>query len=234
MKIGLISDVHGNIVALKKCYNYLDKQKVDKVYFLGDVVGYLPHGYECFDYLKERNVTCLLGNHEQMLLGEIDVTSKSDLVYQMEQTKLSFSEESLTSIRKWPKKIELDINGLKVLLVHGSPFEETTGYLYPDSDLSLLGDLNYDYIFCGHTHRPFFKKIKNTTVVNIGAVGMPRDIGNLSSFTIFDAEKQSFDIIRIRMDEDEISSLIANQYVHHSIKSLFERQNDLYIGDIVD
>ena len=67
MRIGLISDIHGNYEALKVVLEDLDKSNVDKIYCLGDVVGYYSQVNECCKELIEREILCIMGNHDWYL-----------------------------------------------------------------------------------------------------------------------------------------------------------------------
>ncbi len=85
-KIGIISDIHGNYEALKVVLSELDKLGVNHIYCLGDVVGYYSQVNECCDELRNRNIPCLMGNHDWYLAsGGFCPRSKSVndcLVYQ--------------------------------------------------------------------------------------------------------------------------------------------------------
>ena len=67
MKIGLISDIHGNATALKKVLEKLSPH-VNKILCAGDMVGYLPDINEVFDLVREHNIDFIIGNHDYMLL----------------------------------------------------------------------------------------------------------------------------------------------------------------------
>ena len=67
MRIGLISDIHGNYEALKSVLGELDRMNIDKIYCLGDVVGYYSQVNECCEELIGRNIPSLMGNHDWYL-----------------------------------------------------------------------------------------------------------------------------------------------------------------------
>ena len=64
MKIGLISDIHGNYEALKSVLSEMDRFGVSEIYSLGDVVGYYSQVNECCEELIEREIPNLMGNHD--------------------------------------------------------------------------------------------------------------------------------------------------------------------------
>ena len=69
MKIGLISDIHGNFEALSAVLTDLDRLRVENIVCLGDVVGYYPQINECCDALRARDIFSLMGNHDWYLCG---------------------------------------------------------------------------------------------------------------------------------------------------------------------
>ena len=77
MKTLIISDVHSNATALRAVLE--DAGAFDRVWCLGDVVGYGPEPNECVQILKSLpNLTCLLGNHDAAALGFIDLWTFND------------------------------------------------------------------------------------------------------------------------------------------------------------
>ena len=74
MRIAVISDIHGNLEALKKAFEYIEKNDIDEVICLGDVVGYGPNPNECVELIKEKVTVCLLGNHDNAAIGKQDIT----------------------------------------------------------------------------------------------------------------------------------------------------------------
>ena len=72
MKIGLISDIHGNLEALETVLECLSaKEKVDKIIVLGDIVGYMANPNECVELTK--NYDCIQGNHDYTVVYEEDL-----------------------------------------------------------------------------------------------------------------------------------------------------------------
>ncbi|MCH2231473.1 MAG: metallophosphatase family protein [Crocinitomicaceae bacterium] len=233
MKIGLISDIHGNIYNLKETYNYLEG-KVDQIYFLGDAIGYLDKGKECINFLIEKNIICIQGNHEQMALGIIDLNEKKDIIYNIKSCLKTLTQEDIECIKSWPTDRLEEIDGITILLVHGSPNNKTEGYIYPDTNLDDFNINNIDFVLCGHTHRPFIRKKGNTTYVNPGSVGMPRDNGKLMSFAILDTKVKTCEIKRIKTSPNTIKLINNNKNIHSSVKNLMKRESDSYFGSIIN
>lgn len=224
MKIGFFSDVHGNYDALVNCLSYFGAQKIDNLFFLGDVIGYLPKAKESFALINKRHISSLRGNHEQMILGLLPKKEGNEEYYKHNDALPTFSELDLDVIAQWPTHLEVTFGKYNCLLIHGSPKDYSNGYVYPDTDLDEFGDLPYSHVFMGHTHRPFVKKHANTTFVNVGSVGLPRDIGNLSNIAIFNTIDGSVEQIKIPITEEQIQEIKLNNNIHTTVKAVFDRK----------
>ena len=81
MKIGIISDIHSNIVALKACIDYMESISCDEYLFLGDYVSDTPYTRETMDYLYDfmTRASCqfLRGNREEYMLTQREVIANN-------------------------------------------------------------------------------------------------------------------------------------------------------------
>jgi putative phosphoesterase len=232
VKIGIISDVHGNLKALKKVYQYFSTNKIDTLFFLGDVVGYYPEGHACFNFLTTHNFICLKGNHEAMML--LQQKNQHDVVYQLAKTKNDFSAHDIDMLDSWKDKLAIEFNGISLFMAHGGPQNFLNEKIYPDSDLSFFTALKEEFFFMGHTHWPFVKKVKSKTIINVGSVGLPRDVGNLGSFAIFDTTTKQIEIKRFIFDASFCKKVQESTEIHPSVKNLFLRNNKNYVGTLIN
>jgi len=207
MKIGFLSDAHGNPEGLERCLGVLLGCGVDATYFLGDAVGYFSGWREVLGILRENQVQCILGNHDQVVL-EGGVSLTDDSAYQFLAAYREDIEEYLGWMATWPQQMTLSCDGKELLLVHGSPFDQTNGYVYPWSDLLPFSQLNPDIVVMGHTHRPFLEKVVAKTIMNVGSCGLPRDVGNLASCATYDSVTEQCEIYRIEMKIERILSRV--------------------------
>ena len=229
--IGLLSDAHGNGLAFDRAVELLRAQGAERLYFLGDAVGYVP-SVSVLDSLARLGdqVCCIRGNHEAMLLdGQSD--AELERVYQLESLRPMLTREHLAMIASWPVSRTEVIDDQKMFLVHGSPTNPTYGYVYPDTDLAEFA-LDADWVLMANTHRPFIRKQAKTLFVNIGSCGMPRDDGRYGSVALLDAKARSVRIIRFNISDE--SSQVLEQFpsVHPSVRSVFERRSPAVIGDL--
>ncbi len=235
MIIGFISDAHGNYIGLKKCINFLRKKEAEDIVFLGDAVGYFTDPNEAINLLITENVTCLLGNHDAMLIGQLDLDSQRDEIYKICETKKNIDKSFFPAISSWLPFRRIEIGPKRIICLHGSPWDPVGGYIYPNSDLANFSSLDCDIVFMGHTHLPFIKKAGNITVVNVGSCGLPRDQGNLLSCALYNTVKDKIEIFRIFWD----SVFIMKKYepvVHKNVLNCLKRKTDksLIIGKIVN
>lgn len=194
MLVAVISDIHGNIFALNEVIKQIKDNNINRVYFLGDFVGYYYHPKQVFDELKKLNTTMIMGNHEQYLIDCIDglidiheLSKKYGSGHEIGLNELSISD--IKNIRNLPKYHLETIEDVKIACFHGSPFDENF-YLYPNTDKSIFlkCDLEADFTFVGHSHYPFVVKLPNSTLINVGSVGQSRKKGGIASWCVFNTE----------------------------------------------
>ncbi len=209
MKYVFFSDIHGNIIAFQNFIKQLEIISPEKVYFLGDVLGYFPDGESIIKEIRDRSFICLKGNHEAMLLGELPVKQNNDQIYRLMDFYSSLSEADKEWIQSLPSSVSITLNDKSFKLIHGSLEMNIDGYTYEDSqiDHSLLEE---DFLVVGNTHRGFVKKEGDKTILNLGSVGLPRD-GKGSSFGVFDDVKKTFELMYF-------DSQITDQIKHYSGK----------------
>jgi len=222
MKIGVLSDAHGNILGMKTCIDFFCHKKVKKIFFLGDAVGYFPDAVPVINLLQSVQATCLMGNHDAMLIGDLEIENTKEAVYQIKRSKQEISSKRLHQISKLLPYKQLEIEEKLILFVHGSPWNPLNGYVYPDTDLKRFFGLPFDIIFMGHTHMPFIHQSKGVTVVNVGSCGLPRDQGTLASCVLCDLESGQCEIVRIPLNIEAIQRKYENK-IHPSVMDCFFR-----------
>jgi predicted phosphodiesterase len=214
MKYGFFSDVHANLEALKACVIDFRSEKLDKVYFLGDAVGYGPYPDECVKLINDVAAVKLMGNHDYAALGLMETDFFNQYAAEsMGWTKSSISRKTTEIMADFQLQHELG----DILLVHASPREPENWHYILDMDDASESFEYFTQKICmlGHTHRPYivFKEksgeaalSKETEeilteerryLVNIGSVGQPRDGDPRSCYLIYDVEKGSIQHKRV-------------------------------------
>jgi putative phosphoesterase len=195
MKIGILSDIHGNSFALAKVLDEALKLKVQHLLILGDLVGYYYDAIGVFDLLDEWNKHIVRGNHEDMLQQFVDPSFNRDAIRRKYGSALeialgTLSPEKLTLIQNLATTNKLEFNSLGILIAHGSPWS-TDQYIYPDANKQLLDRCDYpdlDYVFLGHTHYPMIYKSNHTLIINPGSVGQSRVYGGIADWGLLDTD----------------------------------------------
>lgn len=169
MKIGLVSDVHGDADALERALALLDRAGANRILCAGDLVGYGPEPDRTVCLLRDRGVCCVRGNHDRWALsrrpGAPDPSGGAS-------PASAATREFLADL---PPLAMRPLAGRLVVVAHGVPGDDTT-YLTPDAfstaDLDgLLSDLGADVLVVGHTHGPaWYSAPAGGLVVNPGSV----------------------------------------------------------------
>lgn len=206
MKIGIISDIHGNSLALKRVLPTL-LDVVDQVVFLGDLCGYYPFVEECIEIWDKSRIVGIRGNHDQVLLNCLRDGTRPSAEYEaiygsaLTRTLQGLSSASLSVLQSLPVSRILTLKGVKVVLYHGAPWDPLEGRVYPDYDkwerfLHVPGDV----ILLGHTHYPLEKRYGNKLILNPGSVGQPRDRSVEACFAILDLTSGEVQHCRLPFD----------------------------------
>ena len=210
MRIGVLSDIHGNIAALEAVLADCDKVGLDAYVFLGDLVFFGLHPQQCFDALLERSpLVCIKGNTDANL-EEVDTFHpSSDFEKQLLEVLVDcdqhLSVEAKREIASWPISASKTIAGHHLLFCHGSPYH-FSDKLTPDSIKSevatRLEHESAELILCGHTHMPGEFMIKGKHIANVGAVGYSFDGDKCPSYAILEVDEEHLTIELRRVDYD--------------------------------
>ncbi len=209
MKIALIADIHANITALKAIWPKI--KKFDLILNAGDLSGYYPDVNSVVGFIRthQDQITSILGNHDRWLCSEKIIGKVSPLVGKPLQYSLKeIFPENLAFLKTLPNHRVLELNGLKIGLFHGSPFNDDE-YVYPDSNLEPFKKIPFDYLILGHTHWPMVKKVGKVTIINPGSVGQPRDGDPRASFVILDTTSGKIEFKRVRYNPQAVTRKIA-------------------------
>lgn len=163
MKLGLLADVHGNVEAFDRALGELTGE-VDALLVAGDAFSDHRFCSEIVRAVRESDALYVLGNHELSFLGPAGARAR-------ESPRVAPRE--LAYVREAPTELRCTIGGVRLLMVHGSPFPPYARYLDPTSpEFERAGELDADLVVLGHTHLPMARRVGSTLIVNPGSVGM--------------------------------------------------------------
>lgn len=197
MRVALISDIHGNMAALKAVL--ADLPPVDARLCAGDLVGYYPDVNEVCELLIESLFVCVRGNHDCYVTGKMTPDPAKAVAYRSAWTRENLQPELLSWLGSLPVEMLFDFDGVSLLLRHASPWDETS-YIYPDSPSLNSLCLSHDYLVLGHTHHPLNRECEGGVLVNPGSVGQPRDWNPMASYAIIDTARKLVELRRVEYD----------------------------------
>lgn len=204
MKIGVISDIHGNVCALETVLQEL-VGKCDKLLCLGDITGYYPFVNEVFELIKDFDIQCIGGNHDYALLSDVPVRGNRIACQSLDYVRRTILSTNFEFLQELTYRKSMVVDRLKILMAHGSPQYPIDEYVYPDNfNTDQFINVDADFVLIGHTHIPMIKKIDTMLVVNPGSCGQPRDGNPLASYATIDTEnravifkRKEYDILRV-------------------------------------
>jgi putative phosphoesterase len=221
--IGILSDAHGNAAAFDRAVEVLYSRGAERLVFLGDALGYLPSTavLASIGGLGD-SIQCIRGNHEDLLLrGRYD--PDRDPIYQHRRIRALLTREDLDRLATWPTSLRLAVDAGTVLCVHGSPLDPTGGRVHEDTDLGGF-DVAEQFVFVGHTHRPFIRATGTSMFVNVGSCGLPRDHGTLGCGALFNPMTGETQLIRFDIERETRTMLRQVPGVHASVLALLNRR----------
>lgn len=217
MRVLIISDIHANLAALEAVLQ--DAAGLwDKMWFLGDLIGYGPNPNECVALLQAYEPLALSGNHDWAVLGKLDISTfnteaKTAIVW----TRQALTEETRRYLDSLPPMV---VEG-GFTLAHASPRQPVWEYILDPYTAALNFDF-FDTRYClvGHTHVPIWFEEEdvyqivphvpeygrpmqlgdNRLIINPGSVGQPRDSDPRASYAILDTETLTWVYYRVRYD----------------------------------
>ena len=224
MKLGFLSDAHGCDEAFDRGLQVLAAHGAERVFFLGDAVGYVP-GVGIVERLMAQGIESLLGNHDAAALdGRWDRSREP--VYQLEQARAALTDAQRRFLETLPSRREIDAPCGRLLLVHGSVKDPLLGYVQPDTELGPEADSLDDEhvaVFMGHTHRAFLREEAGRLWVNVGSCSLPRDGGMLGTVVLFDDESRETRLLRFAVDDALHAAHRRTGVIHPQVLALLER-----------
>ncbi len=205
MRIAFISDIHGNLEALERTLEKIHELEPDRIYCLGDIVGYGPYPNECVTLVREQCTAVVQGNHDSGVIGR---TSLDDF-NSYGRAAIEWTTQRITRAhRQYLESLPLILMEGNLTLVHASP-NKPDDWMYvvtwPQAK-DAFAAFKSRLCFIGHTHRPLiigedqsldaFQKT-GRFLINVGSVGQPRDGFKEASFGFLDTRAWTCEIIRV-------------------------------------
>jgi len=185
MKLGLISDIHGDPVALELAWSYLTVMGADRIVCAGDLVGYGPFPDRVVSFLQERLIASVRGNHDRWAL-ERGPGVRDEFGGGLPRSGTLDYLSTLTF------DLVVAAHPAIVVVVHGSPrsdMEFVNRQSHPPEVLcQYLVELDCDLLVVGHTHRPMWFRCVDGLVVNPGSAVSIHGVDSSRTFAMVDLD----------------------------------------------
>ncbi|MEM7738574.1 MAG: metallophosphoesterase, partial [Deinococcota bacterium] len=195
MRIALLSDIHGNSIALNAVLQDIAAQGgVDGYWILGDLVAIGPDPIGVMEQLTALpHAVFTRGNTDRYTVTgerpspfETDVKQDLDLLplYKEVNNCFAWTQGAITAAGyfEWLSNLELEHrhtlpNGIRCLGVHASPGRDDGSGVHPKSTQqelqTLVGGCGADIVFVGHTHASCDITVEDIRIVNLGSISNP-------------------------------------------------------------
>lgn len=166
MKIAVMSCIHGNYEALDAVLLDLDRQKAEKIYCLGDLVGYGPHPHAVVEQIRSLDIPTVQGCWDEDIvegLNSCECSYPSLLAEKRGRLAHEWTDrEVYPETREYLAQLPLILKEDNLCFVHGSPHSNHE-YLLPELNafvaLERVLTTGADVMFCGHTHIPYVRTL---------------------------------------------------------------------------
>lgn len=225
-RIAIISDIHGNLEALKSVLDDIKERNINRIFCLGDIIAKGTHQQECVDLVKAKCEVLIKGNCDEYFTSDIDLSTKNQSeINRITWNKNKLNDETKKYLNNLPYCYEFYMSGRLVRLVHAHPEKidkfvgniDKLDRLYklflPSSNT--ISNEKADVLIYGHIHTPYVQKIYNRMIINTGSVGNAIDVfrndekdGNIKNTTI-----ANYLIISGNFDSKNIDEKISYELV---------------------
>jgi predicted phosphodiesterase len=218
MRYAILGDIHGNLAAFEAVLRHAgDRGGFDKIWCLGDVVGYGPDPRECIERLRQFEHVCVVGNHDLAAIGKMGTAEFNPVAaLACHWTAQQLAAEDIDYIQSLPLSLCQD----SFTLVHGSPREPIWEYLMSiEAAQDNFAHFETAYCLVGHSHVPLIFELigdkvayrmfsegtelrlgKRRLIINPWGVGQPRDGDPRASYVLYDTEAQTIYHYRVEYD----------------------------------
>ncbi len=179
MRLGVLADIHGNLVGLDACLADLQAQGgADAIVAAGDLCVDGPKPRKVLQRLEQLGVACLRGNTERYIADGRRETSDPASEAQLAWTRRDLGEKWVNWLRDLPFALRIGDDDNQLLVVHANPKTDFE-HLWPDADEAtlerLVGDETATAIAFGHLHLPYVRMWRGKLLVNVASAGLPKD-----------------------------------------------------------
>jgi putative phosphoesterase len=217
MRIAVLSDVHGNLLALDSCLADLASQGgADAIAVAGDLCLDGPKPKKVLQRLEEVGAQCVRGNTDRYLsdVGRDGAFGPAE-AGQIAWTRRELGERWLSWLRELPFAMRIGEDENQLLIVHANPRNDED-QIWPDADESRLthfvGDEQASAIAFGHLHLPYARIWRGKLLVNVASAGLPKDGDPRACYAIFTERHGGWQVKhrRVPFDVKKVATQLAS------------------------
>ncbi|GAA6618687.1 metallophosphoesterase family protein [Scytonema sp. NUACC26] len=240
MKIAVMSCIHGNYEALDAVLLDIDRQKVEKIYCVGDLVGYGPHPNAVVAQIRSLDIPTCAGCWDEDIvegLNACECSYPSLLAEKRGQLAHEWTNKEIhPENREFLAQLPFTFREGNLAFVHGSPHSNHE-YLLPELNafvaLERVIYTKADVLFCGHTHVPYVRILDTGSltisvkkgqeeqsrsfdtplkrIINVGSVGEPRHGRPNATYVVYDMDTQEATLREVPYDYHKTCAAIIEK-----------------------
>ena len=221
-RAAVITDIHGNLLALEAALARIEELGIEDVFCGGDLVGYGPWPNEVCSEIEERGIATIYGNYDYAIgrdLEDCGCAYPTQHERELGQRSVDWTlahtgRRAKDFMRGLPFDLRFDVGATAVHLVHGSP-RKVNEYLFEDKPARLYERLaaaeEADALVFGHTHKPWVHGFGGVLFVNCGSVGKPKDGDPRAAFAVLRPEGRGVQVAieRVAYDAEAVAREVA-------------------------
>lgn len=196
MRFAILSDIHGNIFALKECIKNIDRMNIDKIIWCGDYITDIPKSHEVIEFIKNTigkyESYIIRGNRENYI---IEYNNSNNKDWTMENRKGALlcsynelSKEDIEFISNLPENYIIDIPNIpKIFISHKRNYNDGSDCMYK--------------IF-GHSHKQYIFERESIKYINPGSVGLATGIRSGIEFAVLEINQNYHKIENYNLEYD--------------------------------
>lgn len=210
MRVAVLSDIHGNGVALQYAINDLKSLGIKKIIILGDVIMKGPMPLQSLEMLKDKDleiIAWIKGNTDLWLEEITDVWIPStrrekELYLYYKYAKDNLKKEQIVFLKELPLECSINLNGINILCVHGTPqsiVEAIDSNVSKEEIKKAIKGVEEQLILSGHSHTSFIGEVDDKMIFNVGSIGNSLDGDNRISYGILDFIEDRVNLVNRRI-----------------------------------
>jgi predicted phosphodiesterase len=225
MRIAVLSDIHGNLLALDACLADLESQgSADAIVVAGDLCLGGPKPKKVLQRLEEIGAACVRGNTDRYLSEDASREKRSQLESaQIAWTRHEIGERWAAWLKDLPFALRIGEDNNQLLIVHANPLTDDE-HLWPDADDTILrrfvGKEKASTIAFGHLHLPYVRVWRGKLLANVASAGLPKDGDPRAGYAILTEREGGWQVRhrRVAFDVKKVATQLADCGIPDSVE----------------